>query len=345
MFVLGSYRAGESPTQSLSFSLFRGELETYRARLTYPAGFRFNGFEALGPAPRDVGVIAFDLDADGAADLVVPLRSLGARLAYADVIPDGQFSPQLEPTLGHGADTLVLRLPFGGDANPATVVATFDARVTLTLAAGLLTNPDQPGDHVLTAELISVDPDTDGPDDGAGTPPQALAFEVSVPIQGRPLVPFDALCVHQVNARSAGPSPHGGRHHRHVGPGKKRQAPDDRFSIHGRFRLGAGSDGIALSEESVTVVFGPFQQEIPGAAFSARGGAVFRLEHPGPGITLLRLGPHGFFHVEARGVDLGGLDHRQPVPFVLLIGDDRGEVPLALDRHGHLERPHGRCTP
>jgi hypothetical protein len=46
----------------------------------------------------------------------------------------------------------------------------------------VLTNPDAGGSYTIRAELVSVDPDTDGPDDGLGSPPSRLAFSIDVSI-------------------------------------------------------------------------------------------------------------------------------------------------------------------
>jgi hypothetical protein len=308
---LDSHEAGQSPGHFLAFSVFRGELETYRAVVIYPDGFRFRGFDALGPAGTAVGALTLDFDGDGAADQAVPLRSLTPASAYADVIPDGRFSPGLEPVLRHvDAAAFVLRLPFGGDADAGTLVARFDARVSLALFAGLIANPRVPGTYTVTAALVSVDPDTDGADDGAGAAPVTLAFETSVAIEAPPVVPFAALCI------------------------DKADIADDRFAVHGRYVPGPGSDGTRFPADAVTVTFAGFQQAIPGAAFSALGQGVQFLGR-GPGIKRLQIVHDGRFQLDARDVDLRGVA-RTGVPFALQIGDDRGEAALDFDRNGHL---------
>src|SRR5262245_27412903 len=65
---LGSDRAGRSPAHTLSFSVVRGELDTYRAVVTYPDGFRFRGFDALGPPGVEVGALMLDVNGGGTAD-------------------------------------------------------------------------------------------------------------------------------------------------------------------------------------------------------------------------------------------------------------------------------------
>jgi hypothetical protein len=320
-FELGSLGAGESPAHTLGFSIFRGELETYLVRFRYPDGFRFDGFTELGPSHTPVGSLELDLNADGAADTTVTLRSLGRYSAYADVFSDGRLSPGREPMLRYaGGGTFVLHLPLGGDGNPGTVTVPHDARVRLVLLPGVLTSPARAGTYVLTAVLVSVDPDTDGPDDGAGMAPVALAFEVSVRIQAPASVPFAALCVDKADLG----------HHR--------------ISIHGRYVLGAGTDGASFPEDTVTVTIGEFEQAVPGSAFKALGQGV-QFVGRASGVKRLHIGSDGRFQLDVRDVDLG-LNDRAEVPFSLQIGDDRGAADLSFDRHGHMRR-HGtpRCGP
>jgi hypothetical protein len=317
-FELGSHRAGESPAHRLSFSVSAGELETYRARVTYPDGFRFNGFDVVGAIGSQVGALTLDVDGDGAADRTIPLRSLTDGSAYADVIADGRFSAQLEPLLEHAVPgTFVLRLPFGGDANPDTLTVLFDARVTLVLSGGLLTNPAVAGPYLVTAQLTSVDPDTDGPDDGAGAAPARLAFELTVPIEAIGAVPFAALCVAKVAH----------------GDGRKGEA-GHWFRVRGRFSPGPASDGTDPRSEPVTVTFAGFQQEIPATALLARGRHRVVFSGAPPGVVRLELGKGHRFVVHAQGLDLGMLDPGEPVTFALQIGNDRGAIPLVLDLRG-----------
>jgi hypothetical protein len=320
LFQFGSDRAGQSPAQALSFAVFRGELETYEAVVTYPDGFRFNGFNALGPPGTQVGELTLDFDGDGAADLAAPLRSLTPDSAYADVIADGRYSSGLEPVLRRlGATAFALRMPFGGDANADTLVASFDARVAIALFGGLIVSPRQAGTYVITADLVSVDPDTDGPDDGAGAAPMALSFDLPLQITPPTVIPFEGLCIERADMKA------------------------DRFSVHGRYALGAGSDGASFPADAVTVSFAGFQQTIPGSSLSAHGhGAQFRGR--APGIKRLQIADDGRFQLEAREVDLRGID-QTTIPFSLQIGDDRGEVELSFDRHGHLRTPRMRCRP
>jgi hypothetical protein len=285
-----------------------------------------------------VGALELDFNRDGRADVTMALRSLSPGTAYADVIADGRFAAGLEPVLAHrGRAEFLLRLPFGGDANPDTLVALFDARVTLVLFAGLLTNPDRGGAYTVTAELVSVDPDTDGTDDGAGAPPLTVAFEVPVAIEH---VPFARFCIERADLKRRGIRDH-----------ERDEADDDeetgatvrdRFRVHGRFALGAGSDGVELASERVTVRFGGFAQAIPGGAFSSTHHAV-EFKDRRPGVKKLELRADGRFEVDVRDVDLSGIDLRRPVTVSLQIGDDRGEAGILFDRNGH-HQPHHRGT-
>jgi hypothetical protein len=320
LFQLGSEVAGQSPAHALSFSTFRGELETYRAVVTYPDGFRFKGFDALGPAGVEVGALTLDFEADGTAALIVPLRSLSFGSAYADVIPDGRFSPGLEPVLRHSdAATFVLRLPLGGDANAATRVAPFDSRVTLVLLAGLITSPRQAGTYVITAELLSVDPDTDDADDGVGAPPMALAFDVTQQIVPPPVTPFASLCIDRADIA------------------------EDHAVVHGRYVLGSASDGARIPADTVVVGVAEFEQSIPGSAFSVLGqGVQFRSR--AAGVKRLLIERDGNFQLDLRDVDVSGID-RAHVVFSLQIGDDRGEAEIAFDFKGRFRRRGPPCRP
>jgi hypothetical protein len=277
-FELDSFVAGASPAHRLSFSVAAGELETFRARLRYPEGFRFRGFDALGPPGTPVGAYEMDFNGDGVADVRIVLLGLARATAYADVIPDGTFSPGLEPVLDvTGAGDFILTLPFGGDANPRTTVVPFDARISLVLFPGLLVNPDRPGTHALRAELISVDPDTDGADDGRNAAPGLLELGLDVTIEGPARARFRGLCIDKAVLDD--------REIREDDGAKG----GDRLTVEGRYAIGRASNGIDVPRESVTVQLGPFTQTIPGAAFS-RSRDENRFKDRRPGVTKLELG-------------------------------------------------------
>ena len=104
----------------------------------------------------------------------------------------------------------------------------------------------------------------------------------------------------------------------------------DRFEVRGRFVLGATTDGIDPVNEDVTVALGAFAETIPAGAFR-RHGDEFRFRGDSGGLEDVRIGDDGEFRIEARGVDLSGLDLSAPVVFSLQIGNDVGETTLKLD--------------
>lgn len=179
---LDSTAPGASPAHHLSFTAQLGELETYRVKLRYPQTFEFKGFTVPGPLNTPVGSYALDLNNDNQADISFALRSLDDDKAYIDITGDAEFSPGLEPTLSYFQDGFSLILPFGGDANPDTLLIPWSARVTLTLFAGIMRNPEAIGNHTISATLWSVDPDNDDLDDNNGTAPQSFSSQLSVTI-------------------------------------------------------------------------------------------------------------------------------------------------------------------
>lgn len=308
---LGSHASGDSPAHRLTFEIVQGQLEPFRVRLRYPPAFRFAGFDDGGRPPAQVGVYEMDANFDGTPDRVVPILSASARTAYADLLADGAFSPELEPAFRYVAGgEFELRLPFGGDANADTLVAPFGARVALVLAEGLLENPAIGGRYVVSANLLSVDPDTGDADDGSGMPPQAAAFELAVEIEGPPDAPFARLRIDDFDIKREGRN-------------------RDRFTMRGRYLSGPASNGIDLAREHVSLSFEGFWQAIPGTAFATAGG-VSRFTARDPGITSFTLFPDGRFLVDARGLTLRVVGPG-PVKVALRIGNDHGEAWTSLD--------------
>jgi hypothetical protein len=204
--------------------------------------------------------------------------------------------------------------------------------VTLVLFPGLLVNPDRAGVYTLRAQLVSVDPDTDGPDDGRNAAPGVLELGLTVTIDGPSRVRFRGLCIDRAAVND----------HETDGDG-----PDgkDRFTVEGRFALGRTSNGLDVPAESVTVRFGTFAQTVPGGAFS-RAHDVYRFKGKAPGLTKLEVGTDGTFSLTARGLALGNTAVEQPVTFALHIGDDYGETTIPLDRHGRFKPPkRPGCSP
>jgi hypothetical protein len=303
---LSSNRSGESPAHRLTFDLQAGESEIYQARLTYPEEFRFRGFESLGPIDTAVGAYAIDVDFDGTPDSTRVLRALGPDSAYVDLFEDEAFDPAIEPLVTHtGGANFDLRLPFGGDANSATLVAPVSARVSLVLFEGLLVNPSLGGVYTITAHLGSVDPDTGGPDDDNGLPPTTRTFELAVSIDGPSLEQFAKLSIDKFDLKRHG-------------------ANRDRLVVHGRYVLGAASDGLNLPEENITVSFDGFSQTLPGHVFSSTGNGYRFLNGRAPGIEHFWIWSDGRFHIDIR--DLHLIDPGATLIFALRIGNDIGEA-------------------
>ena len=313
---LASHRAGDVPAHRVTVQVNAGDPEIYHAVLDYPEGFRFRGFEPAA-GQRAVGAFELDVDLDGRPERSAPLVARGRRSAFADVIGDGEFSPGVEPDLRvTGESTLELRLPFGGDANSATLSAPLAARLSFVLFEGALQNPALGGRQVIDVRLTSVDPDSDGADDGFGGAPTSRAFTLPIGIDGPRLTVFSKLAIRDFDVHLRG-----------------RQA--DRFQLEGQFVLGRRSDGIDPDSEPITVVVGSFRQTIPGKALEATGRG-YRYRGRAPGIVALTLGKDGRFAVEGRRLHWDDDRHRH-VRVGLQIGNDVGET-VASDGNYHQFR-------
>jgi hypothetical protein len=312
---LTSNRAGDMPAHRLTVSVAAGDPEIYRATIEYPAGFTLRGFGADDGA---VGAFEIDLDGDGEADRVAPLVAVGSRAAFADLTGEGIYSADIEPGIQLlGGTALELLLPFGGDANSATLVAPVAARMSLLLAPGILQSPSLGGRYTVNARVTSVDPDGDGPDDGFGVAPAIREFELPVVIDGPRLVPFANLAVRDFDLHLRG-----------------RQA--DRFEFEGRYVLGRRSNGIDPSTEPITVTVGSFRQTISAEALVATGHG-YRFRGRPPGIVAFVLGKDGRFAVDARRLHWVA-DRRHPVRVGLQIGDDTGVTVVNRRGFGHDDR-------
>jgi len=181
--------AGASAQQRLGFDVTLDELETYKARIRYPAEFGFQGFLALGPIDTQIGLYGFDFDGDGAPDASFPLRALKEGAAYADTTRNGRFVHGRDPIIElTGNPEITATLPHGGDGDPTTIGARSDARRIVVIDPGIFTNPSEPGTYTLEGCFTSVDPDTDGADDGQGDPPQHFCDDFAVEVDGGVLV-------------------------------------------------------------------------------------------------------------------------------------------------------------
>jgi hypothetical protein len=303
--TLSTYVAGASASHLLSFDVNAGDLEVHTAAVQYPPEFRFRGFATQGPSGSSIGSYEIDLNADGVPEHAMPLRSLSATSAYVDMIPDGVFSSQLEPLLSaDGGAGFELRLPFGGDASSETRVVPLGARVALRLNPTIIVNPELGGDYNVVARLTSVDPDSDGPDDGVGAAPATSRMVVAVHINGPTLTPFAKLRVE-------------------VAVKLRTEANRDRFFAAGRFFPGTASDGIDLRRDSVTVSFASFSQTIPASAFT-RKAPISEYRGSGPGIHHLKIWSDGTFEVDVQGLHLVIPERRQA--FELSVGNDVGQA-------------------
>ncbi len=167
--------AGFSSGHVLSFDVVANDLETFRAVLTYPSGFGFDGFLALGPAETQIGAYGVDFNQDGIVDLTLPLRALTADAAYVDGNGNGRLDAS-DPTLAHsGAHVFTTTLPRGGDGLARVKLGRVAMRATAALYAGILTNPVTPGDQQVTSSFTSVDPDSGDADDGLNQAPVTFA--------------------------------------------------------------------------------------------------------------------------------------------------------------------------
>ena len=120
------------------------------------------------------------------------------------------------------------------------------------------------------------------------------------------------------------------------------EANSDEFEVEGRFELGDNSDGIDPLNEEVIVTFAGFSQTIPAGSFIRDDddeGFEFEVEGDVSGIKEIEIRDDGEFEVEGRGLDLGGIDFANPVPFSLQIGNDLGEteIPFAEEDEGEFE--------
>jgi hypothetical protein len=315
---LSSHASGATARHEVWFAFEAGEPEIHAALLTYPEGFRCEGFEGLGPAGTVVGRYELDVNFDGVAERTSALIARGPDVAWVDLHPDGVFTEAFEPVLRRrGLAAFELGLPRGGDVGAGTLAATFDGRVRLALFEGLLVNPPLGGAYTVVAETVSVDPDTGGGDDGRGASPETRRFELPLSIVGPVVAPFAHLEVDKLAVKTS----HHGR---------------ARFKVRGRYVPGVASDGIDLAEENVTVAFDGFYQTLPGSAFAPTGHG-YHLRGTPPGIEDFRLWDDGRFQIDGR--DLAPIATRPVVTFVLSIGNDRGEASVVPDDgRGHGQR-------
>jgi len=302
---LTTYAAGASAGHAVSLRVNEGELELYRATITYP-GFSVRDFHMVGPVGSPVGSFELDFRNDGVVDRVLALTSVSGTSAYVDILADGVFNADLEPAVTIAANTVDLRFPAGVDANLATRVAPFGCTVRLILLPQVIVNPVVGGDYPVMALVTSVDPDTDGPDDGVGAPTEASQASFSIRIDAPPPTTFASLRVHDLEV-------------------KRQRRNRDRITIAGRFVLGAASDGLNRLTDDVTISLGSFSQTIPASAFLIEGWwREYKDKRSDPGVERMTLTHRGEFTIDLRGVPV--IDQSTKQTFSLRIGNDLGTV-------------------
>jgi len=186
VFTLSTYDNVSAAEHVLTFNIREGDLETYVVEIVYPRHFVYKGLLAIGKSGTEIGNILVDFDFDDITDFTIPIYSLDDDNAYVDIDLDGGFDNGTEPVLVHSIvnndHVFSITLPFGGDNDPETVTGPFDEVISIVMKEGFLLNPQTVGDYIVNAEFTSVDPDTDGADDGTGDPPLTLLFEERVTI-------------------------------------------------------------------------------------------------------------------------------------------------------------------
>ncbi|MCL4476491.1 MAG: Ig domain-containing protein [Nitrospirae bacterium] len=169
-FRLSSYEAGAEASHTLSFDIRQGDLQTAHVSVGYwsygASTFVFKGFLAVGPPNTQIGEYSIDFNFDGLPDFVIPLRSIDADNAYADINFNGKFDGDLsnlssitDVWIRHGFGEYPHRfetlLPFGGDGN-SSLTGAFSGRVTAVMYAGILTNPPFGGQYKVMADFWAV---------------------------------------------------------------------------------------------------------------------------------------------------------------------------------------------
>ena len=114
----------------------------------------------------------------------------------------------------------------------------------------------------------------------------------------------------------------------------QRRTDKDRFEVRGSFVV--GSDGIDVLNEEVIVRFDGFTATVPAGSFSLGYDEDFEFKGAAGGIKM-KIRDDGRFKVKGRGLDLRSLDLGIPVPFVIQIGNDRGETAIPFDEKGKFK--------
>jgi hypothetical protein len=109
------------------------------------------------------------------------------------------------------------------------------------------------------------------------------------------------------------------------------------LEMEARFRLGAGSNGISLGHEVMSLQVGTYSLSLPPGSFKSQGDGRYRFKGTIEGVDLriqLRSRGAGWYDVtfDAEGVDLAGTVN--PVTVNLAIGDDAGGISVLVRRKG-----------
>ncbi len=180
-FELSTKAPGRSAVHTVTFESGNTDVQGYSATITYPDSFGFEGFTAIGPVNTRVGTYAMDFDFDGDPDYQTWIRSTDADGAYADIDLSGTPTANDAVITRTTGNAFTVVAPNGGDQDAAQALAPL-AQVTITLVAGILVNPPDPGDVGLTVTVTGVDPETGGADDGQGTAPASLTVQQMVSV-------------------------------------------------------------------------------------------------------------------------------------------------------------------
>ena len=142
-------------------------------------------FLFLADSNEKIGELQVDLDFDGETDFTNDLKAKNDFLAFFDTDKNGSYDPLIDRTLAFFLDsqsrpTLRLTNPTYTLDNLTDLVS---VRATVVLNAGMFANPPRSGNYEHLVTLTSVDPDTGGADDSAGTAPLEREFTVEVTIE------------------------------------------------------------------------------------------------------------------------------------------------------------------
>jgi len=171
-------RSGESPQFFGSAYIPINAMQTFDAEIHFPMSFSFNakGFLHSGPAGTSVGSYSVDINDDGIPEISFPIKAESTFFAWVDFnnnqIKDFSEAEIFQSENFEGEKLLFINIPNGGDNNPSINHGDSSFRMKITINAGLIINPALAENHLISAIIHSVDPDTGGANNGAGTEPE-----------------------------------------------------------------------------------------------------------------------------------------------------------------------------